>query len=51
MGEDVLLNTGEKAKILQININEIAKPLLLKDGEFLDLSKHKDVYIKELVLQ
>lgn len=51
MGEDVLLNTGEKAKILQININEIAKPLLLKDGEFLDLSKHRDVYIKELVLQ
>ncbi len=50
MGEDVLLSTGEKAKILQINVNDLSKPLLLKDGEFIDLSKNKDIYIKELVL-
>jgi len=50
MGEDVLLNTGDKAKILQININDLSSPLILKDGEFIDLSKNKDIYIKELVL-
>ena len=33
MGEDVLLSTGEKAKILQININDLARPLILKDGD------------------
>lgn len=49
MGEDVLLNTGEKAKILQINVNDLARPLILKDGDFIDLSKNKDIYIKELI--
>ncbi|EKQ55195.1 MULTISPECIES: HD domain-containing phosphohydrolase [unclassified Clostridium] len=51
MGEDVLLSTGEKAKILQINVNDLSKPLVLKDGEFIDLSKNKDIYIKELILK
>lgn len=51
MGEDVILNTGEKAKILQINTNDLSRPLLLKDGEFLDLSKHREIYIKELILK
>lgn len=50
MGEDVILSTGEKAKILQINMNDLARPLVLKDGEFIDLSKNKDVRIKELIL-
>ena len=49
MGEDVILSTGEKAKILQINMNDLARPLVLKDGEFIDLSKNKDIYIKELI--
>lgn len=50
MGEDVLLNTGDRAKILQINVNDLANPLILKDGDFIDLSKNKDIYIKELIL-
>jgi len=50
MGEDVLLNTGEKAKIIQIDINDLSRPLLLKDGDFLDLSQNKNIYIKELIL-
>ena len=49
MGEDVLLNTGEKAKILQINVNDLSRPFILKDGDFIDLSKNKDMYIKELL--
>jgi HD-GYP domain-containing protein (c-di-GMP phosphodiesterase class II) len=50
MGEFVLLSTGEKAKVLQINVNDLSKPLVLKDDDFIDLSKNKDIYIKELVL-
>mgnify|MGYP001266222768 CR=1 FL=1 len=50
MGEEILLSTGEKARILQININDLARPLILKDGDFIDLSKNKDIYIKELIL-
>ena len=50
MGEEVLLSSGEKAKILQINLNNLSRPLILKDSEFIDLSKNKDMYIKELVL-
>lgn len=49
MGESVLLSTGEKAKILQININNLARPLVVKDSEFIDLSKNRNVYIKEVV--
>lgn len=46
LGEEVLLSTGEKAKILQININDLSRPLILKDSEFIDLSKNKNIYIK-----
>lgn len=51
MGENVVLSTDERAKIIQINTNDLSRPLLLKDGDFLDLSKHKDIYIKELLLE
>ena len=49
MGENVLLSTGEIGKIIQVDSNNLSKPLLLKDGEFLDLSKNKEIYIKELL--
>ncbi|MGN0143770.1 MAG: HD-GYP domain-containing protein [Clostridium sp.] len=50
MGESVVLSTGEVAKIIQVDSENLSKPLLLKDGEFLDLSKNKDVYIKNILL-
>ena len=50
MGEEVLLNNGDRCKILQMNINNIQRPLLLKDGEFIDLAKHKELYIEEILL-
>jgi HD-GYP domain-containing protein (c-di-GMP phosphodiesterase class II) len=49
-GEEVLLNTDEKCKIIQMNINNLEKPLVIKDGEFIDLEKEKDLYIKEMLL-
>jgi putative nucleotidyltransferase with HDIG domain len=49
-GEEVLLNTNEKCKIIQMNVNNLEKPLVFKDGDFLDLEKEKDMYIKEMLL-
>lgn len=50
LGEEVVLNTGEKCKILQMNVNDLERPLVLKDGEFIDLNKQKDFYIKEMLI-
>lgn len=50
IGEEVLLNNGDRCKIIQMDINSIRRPLLLKDGEFIDLSEHKELYVKEMLL-
>lgn len=50
IGEEVLLSSGERCKIIQMNVNNLEKPLVLKDGEFIDLSREKDLYIKEMLL-
>ena len=49
-GEEVLLNTNERCKIIQMNVNNLERPLVMKDGEFIDLDKVKDLYIKEILL-
>jgi len=49
-GEEVLLNTNEKCQIIQMNINNLEKPLILKNGDFIDLEKEKNLYIKEMLL-
>lgn len=51
IGEEVKLNNGDVAKVLQMNINDIKNPLLLKGDEFIDLKKNKDLYVKELVIE
>ena len=51
IGEEVKLSNGDVAKILQMNIEDIENPLLLKDGEFINLKDHKDLYIKELIIK
>lgn len=50
MGENVLLNNNRVCKIIQININELSRPLLLDNSEFVDLRKEKNLYIENLVL-
>lgn len=49
-GEEVLLSTGEKCKIIKMNINDLEKPLLLKNEEFIDLANEKNIYIKEVLI-
>lgn len=50
MGENVLLNTNKVCKIVQININDISRPLLFDGSVFIDLKQEKDLYIEKLVL-
>ena len=50
MGENVLLNNGKTCKIVQIDANDLTRPLLLDDSGFIDLKKSKDLYIEKLVL-
>ena len=49
-GEEVLLNTNEKCKIIQMNVNNLEKPLVMRNEEFIDLAKEKHLYIKEMLL-
>ena len=51
IGEDVVLSDGTVARVLQMNMEDIENPLLLKDDEFIDLKKDKDLYVKELLLK
>lgn len=50
IGEQALLNTNEKCQIIQMNVNTLEKPLVLKNGEFIDLVKETNLYIKEIIL-
>ncbi|AWI04189.1 HD-GYP domain-containing protein [Clostridium drakei] len=50
MGETVQLNDKRLCKIIQIQMEDLTNPLLLDDGEFLDLKKEKDLYVEKLVV-
>ncbi|WP_416232332.1 HD-GYP domain-containing protein [Clostridium kluyveri] len=50
IGENVLLNNGLKCKIIQIDINNIGRPLLLNGTSFIDLKKQQNLYIKRLII-
>lgn len=48
-GEMVKLNNGSVGKIIKIDINNISKPLISVDSNFIDLSKEKNLFIIELL--
>jgi HD-GYP domain-containing protein (c-di-GMP phosphodiesterase class II) len=48
-GEMVTLNNGCMGKIVKIDINNISKPLISVDSNFIDLSVEKDLFIIELL--
>lgn len=50
MGENVILNNGQICKIVQININDLSKPLLLGESGFIDLKKEKGLFVEALVI-
>ena len=48
-GEMIKLSNGSIGKIIQIDLNNISKPLISVDSDFIDLIKEKDLFIVELV--
>lgn len=50
MGEEVLLNTNKVCKIMQIDVNDLCRPLLFDGSEFIDLKIEKDLYVKKLIV-
>jgi len=48
-GEIVKLNNGTIGKIIKIDINNISKPLISVDLNFIDLSEEKELFITELL--
>lgn len=51
MGESVILSDKRKAKIVQVQINDLSRPLLLgEDGSFIDLRKEADLRVEGLVI-
>lgn len=49
IGDEVLLNNGSIGKIIKMNINDITSPLIKVDNTFYDLSKNKDITIKDML--
>jgi len=48
-GEMVMLSNGSIGKIIKIDTNNIARPLISVDSNFIDLSSEKDIFITELI--
>lgn len=51
IGEEVVLDNGETAKILYMDMNDLENPLLVKDGDFINLKFNKDVHIREVIVK
>ena len=50
MGKDVVLTNKKVAQIIQMDINDLDRPLILLDDNFIKLSENKDLDILEFVL-
>ena len=50
LGKDVVLNNKKIAQIIQMDINDLDRPLILLDDTFIKLSQNKDLDIIEFVL-
>lgn len=51
LGEEVLLTNNKTGKIIQVDPNDLEKPLILVDSDFLDLKAHPDLAIQELIVK
>jgi HD-GYP domain-containing protein (c-di-GMP phosphodiesterase class II) len=48
-GEMVKLSDGSVGKIVKIDLNNISRPFISVDSNFIDLNKEKDLFIVELI--
>jgi len=45
----VRLNNKKEGEIIFINKYDLSRPVILRDGQFIDLSKNRDLYIEALI--
>lgn len=50
MGENVLLNDKRTCKIIQVQVNDLTKPILIDESGFLDLKLVKYLYVEKFVV-
>lgn len=50
IGKDVILNNDKKAQIIQMDINNLDRPLILLEDNFIKLSENRDLDIREFIL-
>ena len=50
VGEDVLLNNGQICKVMQVDVNDFERPLIMSENGFIDLKQRRDLYIEKLVI-
>ena len=50
MGENVQLNDKRTCKIIQVQVNDLTKPILIDDNGFLDLKLVKYLYVEKFVV-
>jgi HD-GYP domain-containing protein (c-di-GMP phosphodiesterase class II) len=50
VGEKVLLNNGKVCRIIQIDKNNLSKPFIMDENDFIDLSSQKNLHIENLVV-
>lgn len=48
-GENVLLNTKAVCKIMQLNINDLASPLLLNGSDIIDFRYNRNLHIEKML--
>ena len=49
IGKEVMLNNGTACKVVLINNHDLSRPMVLaEDGQYIDLSKEKSLYIDRL---
>lgn len=50
IGETAVLNDGRSCRVIQIHMNDLAKPLLLGENGFIDLKQEKKLYAQKLLI-
>jgi HD-GYP domain-containing protein (c-di-GMP phosphodiesterase class II) len=48
IGEDAVLNDGRSCRVIQVQMNDLGRPLLLDDNGFIDLKQEKNLYVEKL---
>lgn len=48
IGEDAVLNDGRLCRVIQLQMNDLGRPLLLDGNGFIDLKQEKNLYVEKL---